>query len=94
VIYLKGIEGCCSGKVTWPTAQMKCLYKNPGSMGNKEEELEATVLIESYDPVAITETWWDECDDWSAAVNGYRLFRKDRQGRRGGGVALYMTGKL
>ena len=24
-------------------------------------------------------------------MDGYRLFRRDRQGRRGGGVALYVT---
>ena len=28
--------------------------------------------------------------NWSAAMDGYKLFRKDRQGRRGGGVALYV----
>ena len=59
-------------------------------MGNKQEELEATMLLESYNVVAITETWWDESHDWSAAIDGYRLFRRDRQGRRGGGVALYI----
>ncbi|PKU30689.1 rna-directed dna polymerase from mobile element jockey- hypothetical protein [Limosa lapponica baueri] len=53
-------------------------------------ELEATVLLESYDIVAITETWWDESCDWSVAGDGYKLFRRDRQGRRGGGVALYV----
>ncbi|KAK4810861.1 hypothetical protein QYF61_008833 [Mycteria americana] len=77
-------------KVTWPTAQMKCLYTNADSMGNKQEELEATMLLESYDLVAVTETWWDKSHDWSVAINGYRLFRRDRRGRRGGGVALYI----
>ena len=43
-----------------------------------------------YDLVAITETWWDHCHEWNAAMDGYKLFRKDRQGRRGGGVALYV----
>ncbi|GAB0203436.1 hypothetical protein GRJ2_002809200 [Grus japonensis] len=90
VKYLKGIKGCSSKKVTWPTAQLKCLYTNAHSMGNKQEELEATVLLESYDLVAITETWWDKSHDWSAAINGYRLFRRDRRGRRGRGVALYV----
>ncbi|GAB0177147.1 hypothetical protein GRJ2_000179900 [Grus japonensis] len=47
-------------------------------MGNKKEGLEATVLLESYDLVAITETWWDESHDWSAAIYGYRVFRRDR----------------
>ena len=88
--YLKGIKECSSKKVTRPTAQLKCLYTNARSMGNKQEELEATVLLESYDLVAITETWWDKSHDWSAAIDGYRLFRRDRQGRRGGGVALYI----
>ena len=30
--------------------------------------------------------------DWSAAVDGCKHFRKDRQGRRRGGVALYDKG--
>ncbi|KAK4824001.1 hypothetical protein QYF61_009126 [Mycteria americana] len=28
--------------------------------------------------------------NWSAAMDGYKLFRRDRQGRRGDGVALYV----
>ncbi|GAB0208942.1 mitochondrial enolase superfamily member 1 [Grus japonensis] len=48
------------------------------------------MLLESYDLVAITETWWDESHDWSAAIDGYRLFRRDRRGRRGRGVALFV----
>ena len=90
VKYLKGIKGCSSKKVTRPTAQLKCLHTNARSMGNKQEELEATVLLESYDLVAITETWWDESHDWSAAIDGYKLFRRDRRGRRGREVALYV----
>ncbi|GAB0206965.1 hypothetical protein GRJ2_003162100 [Grus japonensis] len=70
-------------------AQLKCIYTNARSMGNKQE-LEASVQQDSYDLVAITETWWDDSHDWSAAMDGYKLFRRDRQGRRGGGVALYV----
>jgi len=55
-------------------------------MGNKQEELEATVLLESYDLIALTETWWD----WSVAIYSYKLFRRDRWGKRGGGVAFYI----
>ena len=76
-------------KATRPTAQMKCLYTNARSMGNKQEELEDTVLLESYDLIALTETWWDESHDWSMAINGYRLFRRDSRGKRGGSIALY-----
>lgn len=69
---------CSSKKVTHPTAQLKCLYTNACSMGNKQEELEATMLLESYNLVAITETWWDKSCGWSVAIDGYRLFRRDR----------------
>ena len=43
-----------------------------------------------YDLVAITEMWWGHSYDWSAVTGGYKLFRIDRQGRKGGGVALYI----
>ena len=45
---------------------------------------------ENCDTVPITKTWWDNLHNWSAATDGYKLFRRDRQGRRGGGVALYL----
>ena len=32
----------------------------------------------------------DESHDWNTLIEDYRLFRRDRQGRRGGGVALYV----
>ncbi|RMB99816.1 hypothetical protein DUI87_23593 [Hirundo rustica rustica] len=48
----------------------------------------------NYDIVAITETWWDDSHSWSTALDGYKLFRRDRKGRRGGGVALYIRGVL
>jgi len=41
------------------TAQLKCVYTNACSMGNKQEELEAIIQQDGYDLVAITETWWD-----------------------------------
>ena len=62
-------------KVTWPAAQMRCLHTNACNMGNKQEELEATMLLESYDLIALTQTWWHEFHDWTAAINDYRLFR-------------------
>ncbi|PKU45732.1 mitochondrial fission process protein 1 [Limosa lapponica baueri] len=63
-------------------------------MGNKQEELEAIVQQENYDIVAITEMWWDDLHNWSAAINGYQLFRRDRQGRRAGGVTLYVRDRF
>jgi len=86
----KGNMGCSTKKLTWPTAQMKSLYMNKHSMGNKREDLEATVLPGHYDLIAITETWWDESHDWSVAINDYKLFRRERRGKKGGGIALYI----
>jgi len=72
------------------TAQLQCIYSNAHSMGNEQEELEATVWQDSYDLVAITETWRDDSHDWSAAMDGYKLFRREKRGKRCGGVALYV----
>ncbi|PKU47277.1 adaptin ear-binding coat-associated protein 1 [Limosa lapponica baueri] len=85
-----GIRACPPKKVAGQLAQLECIYTNVCSMGNKQEELEAIIQQENYDIVAITETWWEDSHNWSAAIDGYQLFRRDRQGRRGGGVALYV----
>jgi len=69
-------------------------YANTGSTGNKQEELEMCAHLWGYDVIGITETWWDSSCDWSIGMGGYRLFRKDRQGRRGGGVDLYAKDQL
>ncbi|KAK4823010.1 hypothetical protein QYF61_024812 [Mycteria americana] len=79
---LKARKGCSSMKETRTTAQLKCLYTNARSMGTQQEELEAIVHQENYDMVAITETWWDDSHNWSAAMDGYKLFRRDRKKRR------------
>ena len=50
-------------------------------MGKKQEELEACAHLQGYDLIGLTETWWDGSCDWSVGMEGYRLFRKDRQGR-------------
>ncbi|RMC21666.1 hypothetical protein DUI87_02534 [Hirundo rustica rustica] len=34
--------------------------------------------------------WWDDSHNWSAALDGYKLFKRDRKGGRGGGVAFYI----
>eukprot|EP00075_Anas_platyrhynchos_P019479 XP_027308732.1 uncharacterized protein LOC101793245 [Anas platyrhynchos] len=75
----EGVRASPSQKV----AQLRCIYTN-----SKQEELEPTMLVGNYDVVATTETWWDDSHDWSVAIDGYKLFRRDRRGRRGGEVAL------
>ncbi|RMC04484.1 hypothetical protein DUI87_18929 [Hirundo rustica rustica] len=67
-------------------AQLRLVCTNARSMGDKQEELEAVVPQQSCDAVAITERWWGDSHSWSTALDGYKLFRRDRKGRR----ALYI----
>ena len=63
-------------------------------MGNKQDELETCACLQGYDLIGITETWWDGSYDWSVGMERYRLFMKERQGRRGAGVTLYVSDQL
>ena len=85
-----GIRKDSSKKVMWPIAQLKCLYTKARSMGNKQEELEAMVQLENYDLIAITDMWWDKSHKQNTGMEGYKFYRRNRQGRKGGGVALYV----
>ncbi|PKK26128.1 DTW domain containing 2 [Columba livia] len=40
------------------------------------------------------ETWWDGSCDWGVGMEGHRLFREGRQGRRGGSVTFYVNDYL
>jgi len=69
-------------------AYLKCIYSTVFSTGNKQEELEAIVQQEMYDIPAIAETWF------CASVTVCKLFRRDRQGSRIGGMVLYVWAVL
>ena len=84
--------GGASGNISTPPgrtegsgAYLKCLCATTRSMRKKQDELET---FQSYSIIGISETWWIGSSDWSAGMEGYRLFRGDRQGRQGGGLAL------
>ncbi|GAB0181616.1 annexin A13 [Grus japonensis] len=72
------------------------LHKSMKGGGTDEETLIRILVTraEGCDLIGITETWWDGSCDWSVGMEGYRLFRKDREGRRGGGVTLYVNHQL
>jgi len=57
-------ELCGSNDAASLGAQLKCLYANAHSMGNKQEELEVSTHLWGYD-IGITEKWWDSSCDWS-----------------------------
>lgn len=89
-----GIRKDSSKKVMRSEAQLKCLYVNACSMGNKQDQLEAMVQLENCDLTAITEMWWNESHVWNIGIEGYKLYRRDRQGGKCGGVALYVKKRL
>ena len=50
-------------------------------------------MVEDIDPhiIGITESWANiDITDAELGLTGYVMFRKDRIGRRGGGVILYV----
>jgi len=71
-------------------AQLKCLCTNAHSMVNKQEDTGTMVQLESYNLIAIIETWWEESHSWNTMIEDYKHFRRDRQGRRGRGFDLYV----
>ena len=61
------------------------------------DELRALINTEFIDIIAVTETFLDtqNIDLISEyQLNGFKLFTRDRQGRRGGGVAIYVRHDL
>ncbi|GAB0208733.1 hypothetical protein GRJ2_003339000 [Grus japonensis] len=50
--------------------------------------------LQGYDLIGITEMWWNGSYDWSVGMEGYRHFRKDRQGRQGEDVSFYVNDQL
>lgn len=56
------IRACSSEKMTWLIEQVKC-FVSACIMDNKKWELEAIVLLQSYDQNSITETQWDKSHD-------------------------------
>ena len=69
----------------------KCVCLNARSIVNKRNEL--NIMVEDIDPyiIGITESWaTTDISDAELGMTGYVMFRKDRLGRRGGGVILYI----
>ena len=67
-------------------AGYKCVCLNARSIANKKNEL--NIMVENID---ITESWANtDITDAELGLTGYIMFRRDRIGRRGGGVILYV----
>ena len=82
----------CSENIT--ETYYKCVCLNARSIVNKKNELNITV--EDVDPhiIGITESWANiEITYAELGLAGYVMFRRDRIGRRGGGI-IYMLKNL
>ena len=72
-------------------AGYQCVCLNARNIVNKRNEL--NIMVEDTDPhiIGITESWANkDILDAELGLNGYAMFRKDRIGRKGGGVILYI----
>ena len=81
----KGIQGNTS------KAEFKCVCLNARSIINQKNELD--VMVDEIKPhiIGITESWANnDMTDAELGLEGYVMFRKDRMGKRGGGVLLYI----
>jgi len=74
---------------------LRCMYTNACSLPCKMAEIRNLVYTDNFDIIAITDETWanEEITDADLALDGYVLFRNDRQNgdyTKGGGVALYI----
>ena len=72
-----------------------CVCLNARRIINKKNELD--IMVDEIKPhiIGITESWANnDITDAEFGLEGYVMFRKDRMGRRGGGVLLYTSRKL
>ena len=70
---------------------IKCVCLNARIIINKKTEL--NIMVDDIQPhiIGITESWANnDITDAELGLEGYVMFRKDRMGRRGGGVLLYI----
>ena len=64
---------------------------------NKIDAVRGIACTEDLDIIGITETWLDTKDKHflpEVEIDGYTLYHKDREGRKGGGVALYVRNTI
>ncbi|XP_035696845.1 uncharacterized protein LOC118430243 [Branchiostoma floridae] len=73
----------------------KILLINARSLCNKMEECSILLHSMNIHVAVITETWFDpDLPDAQWDIDGYHLFSKPRQGKKGGGVAIYVNNNI
>ena len=68
----------------------KCVCLNARSIVNKKKELNIMIEDIDYHIIGITESLANiDITDAELGLTGYVMFRRDRIGRRGGGIIVY-----
>ena len=74
---------------------IKCITLNAQSLTNKMDEFKLVVTDLKPQIISITESWGDECiTDGIFALDGYTMYRNDRQEIKGGGTILYISNQI
>jgi len=72
---------------------LTCFYTNANSLIGKFDEFK--LRASKYVIVGVVETWAsDKIYDAALAMEGFCLYRKDRPGRVGGGLVLYINDNI
>ena len=82
-------SGCKGTQGRTSNAEIKCVCLN----GRSIKKTELNIMVDDIKPhiIGITEPWANnDITDAELGLEGYVMFRKDRMGRRGGGVLLYI----
>jgi hypothetical protein len=75
------------------SSKLNCLYTNATSLGNKWSALNSLLAYQNYPHVIlITETWFHEYS--IVNLENYKLYNKNREFVRGGGVAIYVRNDI
>ena len=75
-------------------AGYRCVRLNARSIVHVNKKNELNIMVDDIDPhiIGITESWANtDITDVELGLTGYVMFRRDRIGRRGGGVILYVN---
>jgi hypothetical protein len=74
---------------------LKVFYTNARSPTRKMTELRHIIQTGNYDIACVGETWFTcEQEEGEKHISGYRLYSKNRQSGRAGGVAIYTRAAL
>ena len=87
----------CRSTNTVTRNSLQVYYTNSRSLRNKMDEFRTLISTEKIDIAIFSETWMNtESREFLAEyqVSCYNIYESNRQGRKGGGVAIYVKDSL